>query len=1127
MIKQLSIFLLLGFAVDAAAATYLDSFADARQAGGTRYAAGSSLIGQSDGHGGDWYGVTNTPGQPAVKTPVLTPGSLSYAGLPAAAGNSVSIPSSPGVMGRLSLGFAARTGTVYFSFLLKVTDVSQLNKSGTQNNFFAALNDNVGSQNAMLRRAVARLYARRAGDGYNLGIARNSDLPGDWVFDTTERKVGEVLFVVAAYDNDRHVARLWINPSQATFQSGQIPPPVATATGGTDLNANGIRSLVLGGRTVAPPAAIVDELRVATSWAGVTGGSFIEHPLADQTLNAGTTATFFINVTGTPPMQYQWQKDGVLLADQNNVSGATHATLVLSRLSGRSTGHYSVQVTDASGQQVKSAAELTVNDPAINQQPANEVSRLHANTSFGVKVDGSGPFKFQWYKDGLPLQDDAHVAGANSDHLDIRDITDKDIGSYHVQVSNAANAVLNSSNANLYLAEPSLESSRPNIVFILCDDLGYGDLGILYQNDRPIDLTQESTPRLDKLAAEGIQLRRSYCCAPICAPSRASLLTGVHQGHAKVRNQEWDKAIENDHTLATTLKEAGYATAAFGKWGLGGDDVGGKTPADWAAFPTKRGFDYFFGYERHGDGHEHYPKEAITSNRSKECFDGTNNVTPALDKCYTTDLFTACAKKWIEDQHASQPTQPFFIYLAFDTPHAAYELPTQAYPASGGTNGGLQWLGEPGHMINTASGTIDSYIPPDYATATYHADKNPGSAKVPWPEIFKRYATGVRRIDEATGDLLKLLKDLNIESNTIVVFTSDNGPTTEDYLHLTPRYEANFFDTFGFMDGVKRDTYEGGIRMPTLVRWPGRIAGGSINFTPSEFQDWLPTFVDVAGLPSPARSDGVSLVPTLTGKGIQAPSTIYVEFADNFKIPSYPEFEPAHRGRTRNEMQVIGLDGLQGVRYDIKSQTDDFEIYDVDHDPKEATNLAIHAEYAGLQQRMKDRVLQLRRPDADAPRPYDHELVPADTVSNMVAGIDWSVYEGHFPWVPELSTLSPAAKGVSDFPSLTVLRQQNDVAGFFTGYIDAPADGDYTFSLSTDAGALLRIHEATVIDADFGYRADDKVRGSIKLKKGLHAFRLYYSRQRSSLPPELKVTWQGPGFSEQPISQAKLFRQGF
>ena len=555
-----------------------------------------------------------------------------------------------------------------------------------------------------------------------------------------------------------------------------------------------------------------------------------------------------------------------------------------------------------------------------------------------------------------------------------------------------------------------------------------------------------------------------------------------------------------------------------------GDDVGGTTPTDWAAYPTRRGFDYFFGYERHGDGHEHYPKEAITSNRSKACYDGTNNVTPALDKCYTTDLFAARAKKWIEDQHTAQPNQPFFIYLAFDTPHAAYELPTQAYPAGGGTNGGLQWLGEPGHMINTASGTVDSYIPPDYATATYNADKNLNSAKVPWPEIFKRYATGVRRIDEATGDLMKLLKDLNIESNTLVVFTSDNGPTPEDYLHLTPRYEANFFDTFGFMDGVKRDAYEGGIRMPTLVRWPGRIPAGSINFTPSEFQDWLPTFVDLAGLPSPARSDGVSLLPTLTGKGIQAPSTIYVEFADTYKVPSYSEFEPAHRGRTRNQMQVIGMDGLQGVRYDIKSQADDFEIYDVDHDPKEATNLAVRAEYTGLQQRMKDRVLQLRRPDPDAPRPYDNELVPADSISNTVAGINWSVYEGHFPWVPELSTLSPVAKGVSDSPSLTVLTRQNDVAVFFTGYIQAPADGDYTFSLSTDGGALLRIHDATVINADFGYRAGSKASGSIKLKMGMHVFRLYYSRQKSSLPPELKVSWQGPGFSEEPISKAIYFR---
>ena len=160
---------------------------------------------------------------------------------------------------------------------------------------------------------------------------------------------------------------------------------------------------------------------------------------------------------------------------------------------------------------------------------------------------------------------------------------------------------------------------------------------------------------------------------------------------------------------------------------------------------------------------------------------------------------------------------------------------------------------------------------PDYAAATYDDDGNPATPEVPWPEVFQRYAMGVRRIDDAVGDLKQLLQDLAIDTNTLVVFTSDNGPTTEDYLTLTPRYAANFFDTFGPMDGVKRDTWEGGIRMPTIVRWPGTIPAGAISNTPSQFQDWMPTFTELAGLPGPARSDGVSLVPTLTGHRDPAP----------------------------------------------------------------------------------------------------------------------------------------------------------------------------------------------------------------------------------------------------------------
>ena len=190
------------------------------------------------------------------------------------------------------------------------------------------------------------------------------------------------------------------------------------------------------------------------------------------------------------------------------------------------------------------------------------------------------------------------------------------------------------------------QSNRPpNIIFILVDDMGWGDLGVFFQNGRNFAVNRSlpafATPHLDTMAAEGLQLRRHYCPAPVCAPSRASLLLGVHQGHANIRDNQFDKALENNHTLASVLKSAGYATAAFGKWGLQGI---GAIPE---AHPQYRGFDYFFGYMTHMNGHFHYPKED-----GQPVWDGfTTNLNGGLDKCYTTDLWTARAKKWITDQH--------------------------------------------------------------------------------------------------------------------------------------------------------------------------------------------------------------------------------------------------------------------------------------------------------------------------------------------------------------------------------------------------------------------------------------------------------------------------------------------
>jgi len=665
---------------------------------------------------------------------------------------------------------------------------------------------------------------------------------------------------------------------------------------------------------------------------------------------------------------------------------------------------------------------------------------------------------------------------------------------------------------------------KPNILYILTDDLGWGDLGVLFQNSRQTANDRNKpwhlTPNLDKFAAEGVQLPAHYCPAPVCAPSRASLMLGVSQGHANVRDNQFDKALENNHTLATVLRQAGYATVAIGKWGLQGMKAGETNPATWPAYPTHRGFDYFFGYARHSDGHEHYPKEAPYQ-KPKQVWDGTKNITPELDKCYTADLWTARAKQWIIDHERDHAAQPFFMYLAYDTPHATDELPTQAYPEGRGLHGGMQWLGTPGHMINTASGTIDSWEYPDYQNATWDQDRNPATAEVPWPNVYKRYATDVRRLDDAVADIKQLLIDLKIDGDTLVIFTSDNGPSIESYLPKQP-LRADFFDSFGIFDGIKRDCLEGGVRVPTLVRWPGHIPAGKIVTQPSIAYDWMRTFADVAGVPEPARADGVSLLPELTGHGNQQDrGYLYVEYFNDAKTPRYVDFTLNNRGRVRNQMQAIRIGDYVGLRYDIQSQADPFEIFNVVVDPKEATNLAPGMNQ--LEHQMKQLVLQVRRPDSDAPRPYDNELVPALSGIPVTNEVEWRAYEGAYPWVPDFETLAPVAQGISAGPDLQKRTRDDNIGLFFTGFLNIPKDGNYTFSLAADTGALLRIHDATVIDADFGYVSGTQASGSIRLQAGLHPFRLYYAR-RSKGKPELKWSWSGPGMVKELIPASAFDR---
>jgi len=643
---------------------------------------------------------------------------------------------------------------------------------------------------------------------------------------------------------------------------------------------------------------------------------------------------------------------------------------------------------------------------------------------------------------------------------------------------------------------------KPNIIFILTDDLGYGDIGVFFQNQRQQsgDRSQpyELTPNLDKMTHDGARFTQQYCNAPVCAPSRASLLTGVNQGNASVRDNQFDKMLENNYTVAGMLKVAGYSTVAIGKWGLQGVK---ETGPDWPGHPLKRGFDSFYGYMRHKDGHEHYPVEGLYDGK-KEVWSDYKNVVEGLNKCYTADLWTASAKKWIvAHENGKDAAKPFFMYLAYDTPHAVLELPTQAYPEGRGLKGGIQWVGEPGHMINTASGTVDSYIYPEYANAIYDDDKNPATAEVPWPETFKRYATAVRRIDDAVGDIRQLLVDLKIQDNTLVIFTSDNGPSIESYLPASFKpNQPTFFGSYGPFDGIKRDCWEGGLRMPSIAVWPGRIGAEQVINQASMLSDWMPTFADFAHLPIPARVDGVSLAPVLTGTGTQKKGVVYVEYFESGKTPDFKEFESGKRGRQRNQMQVIRVGDLVGVRYNIQSANDDFEIYDALNDPKETVNLAEKPGYEKIEAQMKAKVLQVRHADKDAPRPYDTVAIPADTITGkLLQGLAWKYYKGNFPWVTFVDNRRPNKEGVTN---LLTGKDRGKDAGIicYDGFISIPVDGSYTFSLKASGKAYVRLHEASLIDADFNYKSDEILTQTVKLKAGLHKLKLCYLADENVSP---------------------------
>lgn len=412
---------------------------------------------------------------------------------------------------------------------------------------------------------------------------------------------------------------------------------------------------------------------------------------------------------------------------------------------------------------------------------------------------------------------------------------------------------------------------RPNIVLIVADDLGYGELGSYGQR-------KIRTPHLDRMAREGVRFTSFYAGSPVCAPSRYVLMTGKHGGHAEIRDNrevqpegQWPIS-DSTVTIAELLRAQGYATGAFGKWGLG--FVGS------AGDPNRQGFDHFFGYNCQRQAHNFYPTH-LWRNDQKVMLEG--NSRGLTGRQYSHDLIEAEALQFVRKNRE----RPFFLYVPFTIPHLALQVPDDSL---------AEYLGR---WDDPAYDGRNGYLPHPHPRAAY--------------------AAMVTRMDRSVGRLLQTIAELGLDEETIVLFTSDNGPT---YDRLGGS-DSDFFESAGPFRGLKGSVYEGGIRVPLIARWPGRIAPGKTTNLPAAFYDLLPTLVDLGGGPLTIPTDGVSLLPTLTGRGRQQRHEYLFWDFDGY-----------------GGQQAVRLGDWKAVRQNIAKGERRIELYDLARDPGEKNNVA-------------------------------------------------------------------------------------------------------------------------------------------------------------------------------------------
>ncbi len=451
-------------------------------------------------------------------------------------------------------------------------------------------------------------------------------------------------------------------------------------------------------------------------------------------------------------------------------------------------------------------------------------------------------------------------------------------------------------------------ATPPNIVFILADDLGYGDLGCFGS-------TKIRTPNLDRLAAEGLRLTRHYSGNAVCAPSRCVLMTGLHPGHAFIRNnrsvgEEGQYPIPaGTKTLARRLHDEGYICGAFGKWGLGGPDSDGR--------PLQQGIDRFFGYNCQGVAHNFYPatlwddEKVFPLNNPK--MDIGKPLPTAVDpndpasylpyrgQDYSADLIHAQALKFIRDNRARR----FFLYVPSTIPHVSLQVPDDSLAEYAGKLEDAPYKG--GH----------GYFPHQYPHACY--------------------AAMVARLDRHIGEIMAELEKCGLKDNTIIVFSSDNGPAANH----AGGSDSDFFNSTGGLTGKKGSLDEGGVRVPAIVRWPGKIPAAAVSARITGFEDWTPTLFDLAGLKLADRHDldGVSFRETLLGQQQPARPFLYREFI-------------RHQAVWSGKWKAIRKH-LADVNAPLVLKT---ELYDLDADPTESQDVAAShpTELARLEQILHD-----------------------------------------------------------------------------------------------------------------------------------------------------------------------------